>query len=346
VENNEAQRAKAGIFLDPAARKEYYRWHGDPPRGEPADARQPENGHDHAAPVTMTEEITPSYAKLLLRDRPEDGHKGTFGHVFVVGGSRGFTGAVVMAAQAAARSGAGLVTAGVPRSLGDVVGAHLTVVMSRLLDDTPAESIAASALEPALDFVRDKQAAVLGPGLSQHPETREFALDFIRDCPVPLVIDADGLNCLSTHMCALKERGLPAVLTPHPGEMARLTGKSVEEVLANPEKLARDLAAPNNAVVVLKGPHTRVVSESRAWVCPRANSGLATGGTGDVLSGLIGGLLAQGMFAVDAAVLAVWVHAQAGQIAARRYTKRGMVATDVIECLPEAWKAVENGESA
>src|SRR5690606_21181577 len=118
------------------------------------------------------------------------------------------------------------------------------------------------------------------------------------------------------------------------------------EVLANPEKLARDLAAPNNAVVVLKGPHTRVVSESRAWVCPRANSGLATGGTGDVLSGLIGGLLAQGMFAVDAAVLAVWVHAQAGQIAARRYTKRGMVATDVIECLPEAWKAVENGESA
>jgi len=292
----------------------------------------------------MSTEITLDLVRSLLPERPAHGHKGTFGHVFIVAGSRGFTGAAKLACEAASRSGVGLVTVGVPRPLGDVVAESLVEAMSFVLPATEAESLAADALEPALEFAASKQAVVLGPGLSQHPETRAFVLEFVKRCPVPMLIDADGLNALSTKPETLLAAAGPRILTPHPGEMARITGKATGDIQKNREAVASNFAATYGCVAVLKGYRTVVAdAEGRALVNPTGNAGLASGGTGDVLAGLAGGLLAQGMTGMDAALAGVYVHGLAGDIAAAAMTERGMVASDVIHAIPEAWQRVEQG---
>jgi hydroxyethylthiazole kinase-like uncharacterized protein yjeF len=294
----------------------------------------------------MEKEIGFALAKSLLPERPDNGHKGTFGHVFVVGGARGFTGAVVMAAMGAARAGAGLVTAGVPRPLGDAVASHLVVGMTRLLDATDAESVAREALEPALEFAKDKSAVVLGPGLSQHPDTQAFAVEFVRRCPVPMLLDADGLNALSTAVDTLKRVQAPVVLTPHPGEMARLVGGATKDVLKDRARTAAYFAERFGCTLVLKGRRTLVAHAGEVFVNPTGNSGMATGGTGDVLSGVIGGLMAQGKSTFEAALLGVFAHGLAGDLAAERLTQRGLIATDLLDFLPAAWKRLEEASAS
>lgn len=285
-------------------------------------------------------EVTAAEVRRLLPERAVDGHKGTFGHVVVIGGSRGFTGAVKMACEAAARSGVGLVTAGVPRCLADVFAVSLMEVMSRPLPDTPEETLAHRAVQPALVLAEGKDAVVLGPGMSQHAEARDFALSFIRKCGLPMLIDADGLNNLSTDLRVLRGDA-PRVLTPHPGEMARLAGMSTVEVQQARVSTASEFAKRHECVVVLKGYRTVISDGAFTCVNPSGNSGMATGGTGDVLSGTIGGLLAQGMNALDAAIAGTYVHGVAGDIAMARMTARGMIAGDVIAALPEAWRRLE-----
>jgi len=293
----------------------------------------------------MARTIDTALAASLLPERPEAAHKGTFGHVFVIAGSRGFTGAAKLAADAAMRSGVGLVTVGVPEPLGDVVAAALAEPMTLLLPATDAGSFAAAAVEPALEFVATKDAAVLGPGLSQHPETRQFVLDFVARCPVPLIIDADGLNCLGADLDLLaRTDGPDRVVTPHPGEMARLTAQSTKAVQADREAAATAFADRYGCVVVLKGHRTVIADPSGGlFVNPTGNTGLASGGTGDVLAGLIGGLLAQGMTGRDAALLGTYLHGLAGDLAAEAMTQRGMIARDVIAFVPAAWRAIEQG---
>lgn len=289
----------------------------------------------------MANDIDLAKACTLLPPRPEDAHKGTFGHVFVVGGARGYTGAVVMAALAAARSGAGLVTVGVPRPLGDVVASHLVVAMSRLLEATPAESIARKALDEALAFAEGKDAVVLGPGMSRDPDTQAFILEFVRQCPAPLLVDADGLNGLATDVDALERARAPIVITPHPGEMARLIDGTVEDVQRDRIRTALDFSQRYGCTVVLKGHRTVVAGEGEAAINTSGNSGLATGGSGDVLSGLVGGLMAQGLKPLDASRLGVYTHGLAGDIAAAEKTGRGLIATDVLDALPAAWARME-----
>ena len=292
----------------------------------------------------MSAEINLDLVRSLLPERPAEGHKGTFGHVFIVAGSRGFTGAAKLACEGAARSGAGLVTVGVPRTLGDVVAASLLETMSLLLPCTEAESLSEAALEQALEFAASKQAVVVGPGLSQHPETRGFVLGFVERCPVPMLVDADGLNGLSANPDVLLDAAGPRVLTPHPGEMARLTKQTTRRVQQDREGAALDFASRYKCVVVLKGHGTVVANpEGRAYVNTTGNSGLASGGTGDVLAGLVGGLLAQGITCTDAALLGVFLHGLAGDLAAAAKTQRGMVASDVIDAIPEAWRTIEQG---
>lgn len=277
----------------------------------------------------------------LLPKRRADAHKGAFGHVGVIAGSRGFTGAAKLACEAAARSGVGLVTAAIPASLGDLIGASLLEAMSFLLPATEAESIAQAAIEPALEFAASKAAVVIGPGLSQHPETCAFVLEFARRCPAPTLIDADGLNALSANPTVLLQAAGPRVLTPHPGEMARLTGRNTAYIQDNRETVAAAFAGQYRCVVVLKGYETVIAGKEDLYINPTGNAGLATGGTGDILSGLIGGLLAQGVNPLHAAILGVYLHGLAGDIAAAAKTQRGMIARDVIEALPEAWKKIE-----
>lgn len=290
----------------------------------------------------MPTEISIELARKLLPVRPAEGHKGTFGHLFVVGGSRGFTGAVQMACIAAARTGAGLVTAGIPRAVADVVAGGMMEIMTFPLPGTEQETLSPAAVEPALAFAESKDAVALGPGLSQHPHARDFALRLVAECERPLVVDADGLNALATDLEALSRRNAATVLTPHPGEMSRLARLSTKEIQQAREQVAVEFADTWNVTLVLKGARTVVASPGRdVFVNTTGNNGLATGGTGDVLTGIVGSLLAQGLEATDAAILAVFAHGLAGDFAARDLTGRGMIAGDVIDRLPEVWSVLE-----
>lgn len=290
----------------------------------------------------MAADITIQDVRARIPERPEDGHKGAFGHLFVITGSRGFTGAAKLTVEAAGRSGVGLVTAGVPQSLGDVVAAMLVEGMTYLLPATDAETLAEDALGPALEFASTKDAVAMGPGLSQHDETQQFVWEFVAQCEKPMAIDADGLNCLSREVDVLKERIAPTVVTPHPGEMARLAKVSTKDVQGDRAGMAQSFAKNYGCVVVLKGHRTVVASpDGEVLVNPTGNAGMATGGTGDVLTGFLGGLLAQGVPVFDAALVAVYLHGLAGDLAAAEATERGLMARDVIDGFTKAWRAIE-----
>jgi len=290
----------------------------------------------------MNTPITLQLVRERLPARPVDSHKGTFGHVFILAGSRGFTGAAKLAAEAASRSGVGLVTVGCPRTLADAMAVSLYEAMSRPLPATPEETLSFDALDPALAFAVDKQAVVLGPGISQHEETRRFAVEFVRQCPVPMVVDADGLNCLSTDVDALASAKAAVLITPHPGEIARLAQCTTAEVQADREGVAKRMAQRLGCVVALKGYRTVIAEPNGACLInPTGNAGLASGGTGDVLAGLLGGLLAQGLSARDAALIGVYAHGLAADIAVKSTTQRGLIARDVTHALPMAWHFLE-----
>lgn len=290
----------------------------------------------------MTIEITSSLANTLAPKRPDTAHKGAFGHLFIVAGSRAYSGAAVMTAHAAERSGVGLVTLGIPASLSDCVAARLVETMLLPLPGTELESFARDALFRAVEFSADKQAVVIGPGLSLEQETRDFVTAFVQQCAAPMVIDADALNALSMTPKALSGTGKPRILTPHPGEMARLLRCSIKDIQEDRIRAATALAEESGGVVVLKGAGTVVAEAGKeTYINTTGNAGLAKGGTGDVLAGLLGGLLAQGMIPREAAILGVFLHGLAGDLAAQRLTQRGMTAMDVVAALPDAWRVVE-----
>ncbi len=295
----------------------------------------------------MTITLTLEHIRDLLPSRPSTAHKGTFGHLFVLAGSRGFTGAGRLVCEAANRSGVGLVTLGIPESLADVAACTLVEAMSLPLPGTTAESLALDALEPALLFAKDKSAVVLGPGLSRHAETTDLVHQFTRACPVPLLIDADGLNALSENLDTLSARvqaHTPWILTPHPGEMARLTNSDTKTIQNDRESVAIAFAKTYEVVLVLKGAGTLVAGPDGRCACnTTGNQGLASGGTGDVLSGIIGGLLAQNMPPFDAACIGVYLHGLAADLAIQGKSARSLIASDVIEAMPIAWHALEEG---
>lgn len=291
----------------------------------------------------MPNAITRGTAAKLLPPRPQEGHKGTFGHVFVIAGSKGFSGAIKLTCEAAGRAGSGLVTAGIPASLGPIAANALLEAMSLELPETPDCTISSSAIEPALKFASNKSAVVLGPGLSTHPGTWAFVHGVVAQCAPPLVVDADGLNIIAEDLAPLGDRDpCSTILTPHPGEMARLAGVSTTEVQENRKLLAKQIAAATKSIVVLKGHDTLVAHpDGSIAINTTGNQGMATGGTGDVLAGLLGGLLAQGMDAWDAARLGVWLHGYAGDCAAAQFTARAMLARDLLACIPHAFGALE-----
>jgi hydroxyethylthiazole kinase-like uncharacterized protein yjeF len=277
--------------------------------------------------------------------RRRDAHKGDFGHLLVVAGSVGKTGAAVLSASGALRAGAGLVTVATPEPCLTFVGAARPEAMTEPLPATPRGGLAESGLARLLELAGQRDAVVLGPGLGQDPATRALVRAFAGQCPVPMVIDADGLNALAAKgdepsgLAALR-REIPTVLTPHPGEMARLAGSRTSEVQRDRPGIAVTLARQTGVVVVLKGERTLVAEpEGRAAVSAAGNPGMATGGTGDVLAGVVGSLLAR-HGALLAATAAVVVHGRAGDLAARARGEEGMTAVDVVEALPEAIESV------
>lgn len=292
----------------------------------------------------MTQEITFDLARSLVPRRPVDGHKGTFGHLAIIAGARGYSGAPRMAALAACRAGAGLVSIGTPAAVADLVNLGVLEAMCLALPSTDTGVLAHEAVHPALAFVQDKRAVALGPGITQQPETVRFVLDFVRACSKPMVIDADALNALATSPGTIGAITAPCVLTPHPGEMARLTGLDAATVQGGREETAAKFAAAHGCILVLKGYRTLVADPGGAlFVNVTGSVALASGGSGDVLTGIMGSLLAQGLSPIDAARLGVFIHGLAGDLAAQDLGPRGLIASDVIHALPKAWRVLEEG---
>jgi len=270
----------------------------------------------------------------LLAQRPRDAHKGNFGHVLVVAGSRGKTGAALLASGGAARAGAGLVTLAVPASLQPVLEAQVRETMTTVLPDTGRGAAALADGRTVDALLADRAAVVCGPGIGTAPETRAMVAHLVRRCAAPLVLDADGLNAVAG-TSVLRERSGPTVVTPHPGEMGRLLGTDSARVQADRLGAARALARSDGVVVVLKGARTIIASpDGGAAISPTGNPGMATGGTGDVLAGIVGGLLAQGLTPFDAATLAVFAHGAAGDAIAARQGEVGLLAGDLLAELP------------
>jgi hydroxyethylthiazole kinase-like uncharacterized protein yjeF len=275
--------------------------------------------------------------RTLLPPRPFASNKGTFGHLLVLAGSEGKTGAATLSSEAALRAGAGLVTLGIPASLNDILEVKLTEVMTVPLPEVVGiRALGKTALAPIRDFLGEKFTLALGPGLGTHPETRELVCRLVHDLTHPMVIDADGINNLAEDSSCLTNAAGPRLLTPHPGEMARLVGLSVEEVQARRLDLARQTATKFGITLVLKGAQTLVAAPNgHVSLNPTGNPALASGGTGDVLTGLIGGFLAQGLTPWDAARLGVYLHGLAADNFVSRHGPRGMIAGDLLKVFPD-----------
>lgn len=269
--------------------------------------------------------------------------KNDLGHVLVVAGSASMLGAPALTALAAMRCGAGLVTAAIPRTLNLTLQKKISpVIMTLPLPQTREQTFAAGALAPLKKIWNKFDAIAIGPGMGQNKGTQKFIRDLITVCPRPMVIDADALNALAHDLCPLQKNTAPKILTPHPGEMARLTGKSVKAVEADRKAVVLNFARQNHCVVLLKGHRTIVASpEGEFYVNRTGNAGMATAGSGDVLTGMIAALLAQGLKAFEAAKTGAYLHGRAGDLAAKVRTKAGMIAGDIIEFIPKAIKEIQ-----
>jgi NAD(P)H-hydrate epimerase len=299
--------------------------------------------HHSALAVAIAHLEMPEVAETLLRapeavvlpDRPRDAHKGTFGTVVVLAGSLGFTGAAYLTSTASARTGAGLVRLLVADSIYPILAAKCTEVMATPVPEVAPGAVGHAAYDTVLRHLATAEAGVIGPGLGRDRSTWRLVLDLVLHVACPLVIDADALNALADAPRSKSKLGKNRVLTPHPGEMARLTGKTIEAIAADRAGTARKAAKDWGAVVVLKGARTVVAHpDGRSSEDPHEVPALATGGTGDVLSGIIGGLMAQGSDPYSAAVTGVYIHAAAGRRLSHRIGESGLLASDLLLEIP------------
>lgn len=284
-------------------------------------------------------------ASRALPKRPRGGHKGTFGHVLIAGGSTGKAGAAALAARGAARGGAGLVTVACPRSQSAILQRASLEAMTAPLAESKHGTFARDAEQALSALARERSALVLGPGCGRDAETRAALRAFALAAPGPLVLDADGLVAFEGHVEALQARRAPTVLTPHPGEAGMLLGLTPKQINSSRLLHARALAERTRAIVVLKGAGTVIAEPSgRIAVNPTGGPVLGTGGTGDVLAGLTGALLAQKVAAFEAATLAAFVHGAAGDLVASRRGSRGALASEIADSIPEVMRALAEKE--
>ncbi len=273
---------------------------------------------------------------LLLRLK-QNVNKKTFGHVLVLAGSPNMLGAACLTSLATIRSGSGLVTLGIPKSLNSTVQKKISnVIMTFPLDETKERTLALPALKKIQKKLKTYDVIAMGPGLSRHPNTEKLILRIIENINKPLVIDADALTALSHSPSSLLMTSAPKILTPHPGEMARLANVSLETVEKSRRKIALEFARSYKCIVVLKGHHTIVASPAEIYVNKTGNPGMATAGSGDVLTGMVAAFLGQGLTPFEAAKYAAYFHGKAGDLAAEEKTRLSMIATDIIDHIPMA----------
>jgi NAD(P)H-hydrate epimerase len=296
---------------------------------------------DISIPHTLVDEMKSDYFLLsgetvwpLFKKRKPDAHKGTFGHLLIISGSPGKTGAAALAADGALRAGAGLVTVGVPKSLNPILEMKLTEAMTLPLPDEDGH-LSSEAFDAIMDEVERRTAIALGPGLGTSKGAREVVRGLIAESPVPLVIDADGLNVIACDADILKNKNSEIILTPHPGEMGRLIGKASREVQADRIGAVKHLSGLYGVWVVLKGARTLIASPTgEITIATGGNPGMASGGSGDILTGLIGGFLAGTKNPFKSSAAGVYIHAAAGDRANEHIGETSLIATDILKEIP------------
>ena len=294
----------------------------------------------------VEEEKIPTYLlekeqiqRWLSIPRNPDTHKGDYGHLLVIAGSVGKTGAAAMACQAALRMGAGLVTLAIPKSLNGIMEMKLTEVMTEPLPETPKQTLSLRAFSALVRLCENKRAVIIGPGLGTFKETQSLVLKLVKTLNLPIILDADGLTALATQPKILPITNRSLILTPHPGEMARLIRSNVKEVLEDRIGLSRKFSQSQHVHLILKGHPTLISSpQGEVFVNPTGNPGMASGGTGDVLTGMIGGLVCQGFDILPSLQIAVYLHGMAGDEGAREKGEKSLIATDIIEKIPSLLK--------
>jgi ADP-dependent NAD(P)H-hydrate dehydratase / NAD(P)H-hydrate epimerase len=276
-------------------------------------------------------------AREWLPDRPEDSHKGSYGRLLAIAGSTGMVGAAVLSSQSSLRAGAGLTVLATPKSLLNQIPP--SEVICRALSATDAGTISGAASKDLETELETATAVVLGPGLSSNVETLRFVQQLVTTLKKPCVVDADGLNAISQNPKQTFGQPDAFVLTPHPKELSRLLGVSTAEVQSNRIAAAEKAVEKYGCTVVLKGAHSVIATcDRKVYVIPTGNPGMATAGAGDVLTGIIGGLIVQGMKPHEAAITGTYIHGAAGDIAAARLGQDGLIASDIMESVPEAMK--------
>ncbi len=269
----------------------------------------------------------------ILPDRKIDAHKGDFGKILLLCGSRGYTGAAALAAMGALRSGAGLVYLGVPESIYAIEAVKLNEAIVFPLPDADGK-LSIDALPGILKLLSNMDAVLFGPGWGQGEGTLLIAQEILKVFDKPVVVDADGINVLAKHIDILRERKAPTVLTPHPGEFARMGGDNAQDRRVAAESFARDYGC----ILLLKGYGTVITDGSRTYINPTGNPGMAVGGSGDVLAGIIVSLIGQGIDPLDAAACGAWLHGAAGDVCAAEIGQYGMLPTDMVQALARLMK--------
>ena len=280
----------------------------------------------------------------IFPPRELDAHKGRFGHLLVVAGSLGKTGAAVLAGRAALRGGVGLCTIAAPASQQPIIAAQAPEYMTEALPETAAQSLSLGSRDRILELARRMDAVAIGPGLSLDPEAQELARVLIRELDRPMVVDADALSALAGHLELLRHAAGPRALTPHPGEMARMLGRTIEAVQADRIEVARAFAREHGVAIALKGAHTVIAGpDGHVAINPTGNPGMAKGGSGDVLTGIVGALLAREIEPAAALRAGCYLHGLAADVAVRERGEYGMLAGDLVESVPAALRALAGG---
>ena len=273
--------------------------------------------------------------RSLIKPRKLNNHKGSFGRVFIAAGSKGMEGAGLLAAKAALRSGAGIVELAVPEGAFDAVRGKIPVLITRGLSDDGEGCLSFKCCEEILFEAEKASVLLIGPGIRTTQQVKEAVANTIINCSKPLVLDADGLNAISDEPEILLKRPETTIITPHPGEMARLMDVSTSEIQQNRLEVAENFANKYKVIVVLKGYRTIIAAPwGETWINPTGNPGMATAGSGDVLGGVIASFIAQGMSPMEAAVCGAYIHGAAGDRAAEKFGQWGMVASDIIKYIP------------
>jgi hydroxyethylthiazole kinase-like uncharacterized protein yjeF len=300
-----------------------------------ADIGFPEHVIDDVNPMGAL--VEQDIIQRFLPWRAPNLHKGAFGKALIVSGSTGMSGAAAMSGTSALRAGAGLVYLAIPESLNPILEEKCTEVITIPVLQTKTGAISIDAYEKIMEKVADVDVVAVGPGLSQDPETKKMVRKVVEDAPIPLVIDADGINALVNNTAILKKRIRATIVTPHPGEIARLIKRSVREIEEDRVGICTTYAKRWGVVLVLKGAPTVIAHpDGQYWINSHVNSGLATAGSGDVLTGLIVGFLAQKTSPIAAAVSGVYIHSYAGELLRETKGEHGLIAGDLVDSIPEA----------